>query len=306
MIKKVIICLFFVLLFLLTSCNSNHFNELPNDNDQQEEEREEEKITITLKNDEKVIESIFILPNQTIELPILEKEGYSFIGWYLDINNEDSRLSFKVSFSEDTTIYCKWEQYTKGLIFELIEEEYFVIGYEGTSKEISIPKYYQGYLVTHIGKQAFLRNENITVVHLPDSIISIEEEAFKDCYNLKTINFPNSIISIKTSGFQNCQNLSISEIDAINIYESAFEQCKGLVKITLSNRVKTIGKWAFYANNNINEVIIYESVDLIEDHAFSWCQNVKFLTPVHNIDKLKQLLEKCDLIYFQYTIEEIN
>lgn len=63
MIKKVIICLFFVLLFLLTSCNSNHFKELPNDNDQQEEEREEEKITITLKNDEKVIESIFILPN---------------------------------------------------------------------------------------------------------------------------------------------------------------------------------------------------------------------------------------------------
>lgn len=80
---------------------------------------------------------------------------------------------------------------------------------------------------------------------MPNSIISIEEEAFKDCYNLKTINFPNSIISIKTSRFQNCQNLSISEIDAINIYESAFEQCKGLVKITLSNRVKTIGKWAF-------------------------------------------------------------
>ena len=76
MIKKVIICLFFVLLFLLTSCNSNHFNELPNDNDQQEEE----KITITLKNDEKVIESIFILPNQTIELPILEKRRL-FIYW---------------------------------------------------------------------------------------------------------------------------------------------------------------------------------------------------------------------------------
>jgi len=57
-------------------------------------------------------------------------------------------------------------------------------------------------LVTHIGKQAFLRNENITVVHLPDSIISIEEEAFKDCYNLKTINFPNSILASKLLDFK--------------------------------------------------------------------------------------------------------
>ena len=42
--------------------------------------KEKKKNYDYIKNDEKVIESIFILPNQTIELPILEKRRL-FIYW---------------------------------------------------------------------------------------------------------------------------------------------------------------------------------------------------------------------------------
>lgn len=65
----------------------------------------EEYITISYIDDEEIIQSIEILKGDKIDtLPIVSKENYNFIGWYLDgkvYNNQE--------LYDDTTLVAKYE-----------------------------------------------------------------------------------------------------------------------------------------------------------------------------------------------------
>lgn len=64
------------------------------------------------------------------------------------------------------------------------------------------------YYVTEIAANAFNGNENITEVHLPETMEKIGGYAFQDCINLEYCNIPPSITSITQSAFQGCVKLS--------------------------------------------------------------------------------------------------
>lgn len=66
-----------------------------------------EEITITFNVDGgKKVDNMKVKKGTEIELPKTVKEGYNFMGWYLD----DEKLEEKITLDKDTTINAKWEK----------------------------------------------------------------------------------------------------------------------------------------------------------------------------------------------------
>ncbi|MDD4388532.1 MAG: leucine-rich repeat protein [Bacilli bacterium] len=78
--------LFFILIFL-SGCKKQEF------------------LISFISHDEKIFNDI-IVGRESVELPVPEKEGYVFIGWFSD---KGIRYSENVVFASDTILYAKWE-----------------------------------------------------------------------------------------------------------------------------------------------------------------------------------------------------
>ncbi len=63
-------------------------------------------------NSENKIDNIEILKGNRINLPILEREGYEFLGWYIDDNKIDSNYKF----DKTTILSAKWEKNNKEIV----------------------------------------------------------------------------------------------------------------------------------------------------------------------------------------------
>ena len=122
---------------------------------------------------------------------------------------------------------------------------------------VVIPKTIDGYSVTDIGFQAFLKCKNITSIVIPDSVTSIGDTAFSGCDNLTNIVIPNSVT---------------------NIGDYAFSVCKSLTSITIPNRITSIGKSTFSGCYNLANIIIPDSVTNINKSAFYYCTNLTNIT----------------------------
>ena len=96
--------------------------------------------------------------------------------------------------------------------------------------------------VTNIGDGAIGHCFNLSSIHIPDSVTSIGNGAFVDCKSLKSIHIPNSVTSIGDAGLGRCYNLTSIHIpDSVtSIGDRAFVGCEKLTSITLPLGMKTI------------------------------------------------------------------
>jgi hypothetical protein len=118
-----------------------------------------------------------------------------------------------------------------------------IIEYNGTEKEIVIPKQMQGVKVTAIGDAAF-NGKGLTSVIVPDSVTHIGDLAFAN--NLLTsIIIPDRITCIGNHSFHG----------------------NTLTSVIIPDRVTHIGNYAF-TNNLLTSVIIPNSITHIGDYAF--------------------------------------
>ena len=103
------------------------------------------------------------------------------------------------------------------------------------------------YNVTSIESYAFLYNNRLNSVTLPNSITYIGEFSFYWCTNLDSIVIPNSVTTIDDYAFSGCSSLRSLVISnsVTTIDESAFHGCTSLSTVTIPNSVTTIGFWAF-------------------------------------------------------------
>ena len=71
-----------------------------------------------------------------------------------------------------------------------------VIDYDGVASKVYISKEYRGVPVTNIGDSAFIHNQNIKEIILPDTIVTIEDFAF--AYStLRYLTLPDTLITIE-------------------------------------------------------------------------------------------------------------
>lgn len=154
---------------------------------------------------------------------------------------------------------------TEGVVFEQEGEEYTVIGYDGTEKEVVIGFLHNGLPITKIKEGAFESNKNIESVKILRVGIELEKEIFKDCSNLKSVQLPEGITDIPTRCFENCDALTEFNIpkSVTAISNRAFLYCDSITKIELHDNIRSIGEAAFANCSNLAEISFGENVTYI-------------------------------------------
>ena len=133
------------------------------------------------------IEPITQETDSALSLPVPEKEGYYFVGWFTEKvpTSFDDEFTLETMPGKNITLYAGWasEEIKGKFTYEINGDEITVTGYKDGS-EMVIPENLFGFTVTEIGDSAFRNCNSIVSVSIPDSIINIGQYAFRDCSSL--------------------------------------------------------------------------------------------------------------------------
>ena len=162
--------------------------------------------------------------------------------------------------------------------------------------------------VTDIGAAAFSGCNKLSEVKLSTGIDAIKDDTFSYCSALKTIDIPDNVTKIGFEAFMFCDlnsiiisdsvvsidkyaffgNKNLTKVEIGNklayVADNAFENC-GVIDLSLGDSVKTIGNYSF-AENDINSLVIPDSVTEIQYRSFLGNKNLKDITFSANIEKI--------------------
>ena len=126
--------------------------------------------------------------------------------------------------------------------------------------------------ISIIGKYAFNGCKNLTTINIP-KVTSIGESAFNGCSNLITMYIPK-VEYIGKSAFNGCSNLNTMIIPLVtSINEYVFNGCSSLTTVNTSI-VTSIGEYAFNGCSNLINILVSDSILMIEKYAFNNCYNL--------------------------------
>ena len=169
------------------------------------------------------------------------------------------------------------------------------------------------YPVTGIGYSAFIYDDELTSVTIPNSVTKIGRSAFFGCDGLTSVTISRYVTSIGESAFSACNGMTSLTVASENpdydsrdncnaiietasntliagcrntvipgtvmvIGTDAFWHCRGLSSVTLPNSVTTIGDGAFGGCDGLMSVTIPNSVISIGRQAFVYCDGLTEMT----------------------------
>jgi hypothetical protein len=143
--------------------------------------------------------------------------------------------------------------------------------------------------VTSIGEYAFYFSD-ISVVSLPESLVSIGYGAFMDCRKITSLTLPNSLTFVDGYAFSGCEALTSMEIpeSVTFIGKGLFSTCFNLQLVKLPSAIKSIEDHTFYACHNLLTVAIPNNVTTIKSYAFQDCGNLKSINIPSEITSIGQ------------------
>ena len=136
--------------------------------------------------------------------------------------------------------------------------------------------------VKKIGDYAFSEIAALKEINLPDSITEIGTEAFRKCSGLTNIKLPEGLTALGGRAFAECENLAeiyipahltdvggyIEDENGNASYSSPFYGCAALRTVYFSEDLVEIPP-ALFADSNVAEITIPETVTTIGKHSFS-------------------------------------
>lgn len=180
-----------------------------------------------------------------------------------------------------------------------------------------------GESVTEIGDNAFVACTGLTSLTIPNSVTNIGESCFSGCSNLNDAIIGDGVVSIGKNAFYGCTGLSTLYIGkkVNNIGEEAFRNCRNLTKVVISdleawcnistftkstNNPLTYAHHLFLGNEEVIDLVIPESITIIQQYAFSGCNALNSVTIHPNIKRIKQYaFNGCDSLKGVY-IEDLQ
>lgn len=139
----------------------------------------------------------------------------------------------------------------------------------------NLKEVYLGESITDLGHYAFEGCSNLTYVYFPEGISSTGNYTFHNCFDLESIEFASTIYRYGVNMFQACVNLRTINVRPGGNYESVQNcvmqgdklviGCKGS---TIPENTKYIADYAFYKIHFENEIILPESLYMINRGAF--------------------------------------
>lgn len=199
-------------------------------------------------------------------------------GWYKDKETTQFVNSYEdlvIDENNNANIYAKKAEGIKYDGTTLLEADKSIVFGDVDLNRLFIG----GRKITKIGIAAFLNNQGLTSIIIPDSVTEISSSVFNQCSNLKSARLPKGLLEIDTSVFGNCSSLSSIEIpDSVeNIGLTAFENCISLKNIKMPKNLLKIGMTAFYGCP-FSSIELPENVKEIGSSAFSNCANLTSIT----------------------------
>jgi len=169
--------------------------------------------------------------------------------------------------------------------------------YLGNDKKIIIP---EGIL--ELMSCLFWDNQIIEEVVLPDSLTNISGDTFYNCSNLKKVNIPANVKLMGNNPFAGCPLVEVKNeskyFNMINgvlynkdltrlIYYPIKKEDK---KYKIHNGTKIIGKHSFYLCDNLEEVIIPDTVIKLENNPFSGCSKLDLINNSSNYKLINKVI----------------
>ena len=222
------------------------------------------------------------------------KLGYEFVGWFYD-DNCTLPFSTEDGISMDITLHAKWMPLQNGgretgggsevdnntgFVYKANGESYYLIGYNGTDTEITVPARYNSLPVLGIKKTAFV-GSNLVRINLGRLIEDIEEGTFRNLNNLKYINVEsgNSHYSSNDGVLYNAQQTTLvcvpskTELTTLTLNKDV----SSIVSYALENSTLTLSFAAESAYSIIDsydfagfdgELTVGKEINTIRRHAF--------------------------------------
>lgn len=140
-----------------------------------------------------------------------------------------------------------------------------------------------------IPNQAFMNNETLMNIKLPNSLKSIGNDAFQNCLTLcGSIVFPKTLETIGDYAFSECRNITdITFNDNLQkIGHMAFSNC-GLKAALLPESLVEIGSYAFYGCSYMTSISLPRELTILNEYCFSNCglEQIKFPASLVSIEK---------------------
>lgn len=228
--------------------------------------------------------------------PIPTRDGYTFLGWYLE-NTYIKKVTFPYEVTQNITLYAKWgENLPTSISFVVSAEGVLteVNGISETNNVVIIPNQVNNIEVKEIKKELFLNNiyieklvipetvttlgyrmcygcTNLKEVNLPDNISVIPDYAFEKCTLLEKINIPQSLVQIRNDAFAESGIKEFIAPDSFKeIWGYAFKDCKNLEKVDL-NKTTSIGDMSFENCTKLSSIVLPNTLVELGTHVFSGC-----------------------------------
>lgn len=218
-----------------------------------------------------------IIPSSVV---VIGKNPFAQSGW--------GRCSIK-------NIECHSAQFVVMGLGLYTEDKKKLVSYFGKEALVTIP---DG--VEIIGSNAFVENEDLIEIELPESLSSIEDAAFKYCLKLRQISLPKNVRTIGEQCFYGCESLEKLEIrgEVEVISKEAFKGCK-IKDLLLPESIVEIEDNAFNSNKHLDSILLPANVRRIGNSCFAFC-SIKHVVLNDNLQEIG------DLCFFDCPIESIT
>ncbi len=166
--------------------------------------------------------------------------------------------------------------------------------------------------VQKIGQSAFAACHSLWDISLPEGLQVIEFSVFIDCKSLEEIAIPFTVHKIKDQAFAGCSSLQFlsflhSNVTYLGI--KCFYGCESLTKVSLPLQLTTIHRGAFGNCTKLTDVLLPNSVDTIDNDAFSRSTRKHLRKDNPNFKRERQGLFSSfsdDLYSIQYVLSDYN
>ncbi|MDY0010347.1 MAG: leucine-rich repeat protein, partial [Candidatus Izemoplasmatales bacterium] len=206
--------------------------------------------------------------------PLLD--GHYFAGWY-----KDATLLERFDFANeviytDITLYAKYEvgESTFPDDYEFLvnsDDTVTILSYFGPGGVVSVPNEIYGLPVVEISGGAFIFNNNVTELVIPDSVVSIGDYAFAYMDGVISITVGAGVVNLGEAVFGACPTLTSVEITSTlfsYLPDHSFESSTSLTSVILPSTITELGRNAFYNTISLQNFTFPASLKIIGNNAF--------------------------------------